>query len=806
LNDYGDDRKSKHELLSELASLRAEVARLRERADANAVVVTTGTAPGEPDVGLPSLMSAWADVDRFREQAERLDAALAAGGAGTFRWDIRTNDLTWDVSLDRLFGLEPGRTAQSIDQFVALVHPDDRAAVIDAVKRCRDVAADFEMEFRVVWPGDGSVHWLYDKGQTFLGDDGRPLYMTGACVDVTARHTSDRRLRELRMLVEQSPDFIGIAGPDLHAYYVNPAGRRLVGLSEEDVPRTKVIEYFPPGERERIEREVIPLLHRDGKWDGEVLFQHFRTGELFHMSWNVFLSRDERTGEIVNYCCVSRDITRQKQMEAELRAGEARSRALFEALPNLAWVNRPDGSVEYFNQKWTQYTGLSDHPSGAEWVDAWHPDDRARLLAVRNDAIAAGRPYQVDARLRRVDGVYRWHQCRVEPVHDVAGKRFAWLGTAADIDDLRAKQEQLTFAYEVAAAGAFEWDIVGNVNYWSPELEMLYGLEPGSFGGTYKHWRLLAHADDLPRVEDEARRSLETGSFVTDFRIVRKCDGVVRWVHARARVVRDEQTGQPLRMIGINVDITERKAAEDAVAAAREEAERASRAKDQFLAALSHELRTPLTPILMTAQLLEHDDSLSDSLREDMSMIRRNVELETRLIDDLLDLTRISRGKIELRRQRVDLHAVLREAANLCCGLHELATRRLKLVTDLAAADHVLSAADPTRMSQVFWNLLKNAVKFTPPGGTITVRTRNPQPAGGIEIEVTDTGVGIDPAVLPRIFDAFEQGGDHVTKRFGGLGLGLAICRALIRLHGGDVTATSAGRDRGATFAVRLPL
>jgi signal transduction histidine kinase/CheY-like chemotaxis protein len=233
---------------------------------------------------------------------------------------------------------------------------------------------------------------------------------------------------------------------------------------------------------------------------------------------------------------------------------------------------------------------------------------------------------------------------------------------------------------------------------------------------------------------------------------------------------------------------------------ARAEAEQANHAKDHFLAMLSHELRTPLTPVLLGTTLLEGNAELPQDVREQAQMIRRNVELEARLIDDLLDLTRIARGKLELNLTPTDVHGVLRRAVEICC-----AERAGDLVLELNAAQHHV-LGDAARLQQLFWNLVNNAVKFTPEGRPITIRSRNVGQANAIEIEVSDTGVGIEPKFLPKLFDAFEQGDATRARTFGGLGLGLAISKSLAEAHGGKVTADSAGRDAGATFTVRLPI
>jgi PAS domain S-box-containing protein len=278
-------------------------------------------------------------------------------------------------------------------------------------------------------------------------------------------------------------------------------------------------------------------------------------------------------------------------------------------------------------------------------------------------------------------------------------------------------------------------------------------------------------------------------------------------------VTRLSQGGGPAGWVIVLRDISERRRAEQERARrieeqmARAEAEATSRAKDRFLAVLSHELRTPLTPALALATALLDDPSTPAGLRPAFDAIRSSIELQTRLIDDLLDLNRLGRGLVRLDREAVDAHALVGQALGVCQG--DIRGKALGVRLDLAAAGHVVEA-DPTRLLQVFWNLIKNAVKFTPPGGTLEIRSWNaPGPNNGpgppsLILEVADTGVGIEPSFLPKVFDEFQQGETDPGRRLGGLGLGLAISRSVIEAHGGRITAASEGRGRGATFRVEL--
>jgi PAS domain S-box-containing protein len=271
-----------------------------------------------------------------------------------------------------------------------------------------------------------------------------------------------------------------------------------------------------------------------------------------------------------------------------------------------------------------------------------------------------------------------------------------------------------------------------------------------------------------------------------------------RWIRVFIYPLRDDD-GDIAEIAAKIEDVTDRIEAEEQLKQAKESAESANRAKDQFLAVLSHELRTPLSPVLTAIHLLDEDSRVSDDQHEMLELIRRNVELEARLIDDLLDLTRISNGKLRLNIETVDAHALIANVLEIVEA--ETEGKGVQLTLDLAAVDHFVPA-DSARLQQVLWNLLKNAMKFTPAGGCITVRTLNSDRL--LRVEVADTGIGIDPAVLPRIFNAFEQGEQSITRKFGGMGLGLAISKMLMELHGGSLTASSEGVGKGATFTVEI--
>ncbi len=252
--------------------------------------------------------------------------------------------------------------------------------------------------------------------------------------------------------------------------------------------------------------------------------------------------------------------------------------------------------------------------------------------------------------------------------------------------------------------------------------------------------------------------------------------------------------------MALSAGMAERRRAEEALQQQKAVIETANRTKDHFLAMLSHELRTPLTPVISTLEALETEPAQSEDAKTALAMIRRNIELETQLIDDLLDFTRIAKDKLQLRFAPIDAHLAISNVVEICRA--EANSKNLRVHLNLRANTHWV-AADAAKFQQIIWNLLKNAIKFTPEDGEIAISSSNPSPEV-LKISVRDTGVGVEPEVMQRIFDPFEQGNRSFERRFGGLGLGLAISKSLAQAHGGTLTAQSEGRSRGSTFLLSL--
>jgi PAS domain S-box-containing protein len=494
---------------------------------------------------------------------------------------------------------------------------------------------------------------------------------------------------------------------------------------------------------------------------------------------------------------------------AILGESEERFRVVADSAPVLIWILGTDRRATWFNRHWLNFTGRTlEEEVGEGWMDGLHPDDRKAFLEAFTEAFGLREYFRLECRMRRHDGQYRWLLSQGAPRHQ-GGEFAGFIGSCVDItanklaeESVRLSEFQLRLVTDHASVFLCQIDTEHRFRYVNRAYASRYGLEP-------KDVIDRPLSDVLGRGAYEVIRPNLDAAFAgarQDFEAELPYDALGRrWIHAVYEPQKSE-SGSVVGIVAVLSDVTGRRLAAMELERARDEALGASRAKDDFLAALSHELRTPLSPVLLLATDAAANRDLPQPVRDDFETVRKNIELEARLIDDLLDLTRITKGKMALEQQAVDIHVVIRDAI---ATIHEdLQAKRIELVMDLAGGRPIVKG-DPVRLQQVFWNVLKNAVKFTPLGGRITIVTTLSAKRDAFVTKVSDTGIGILPTDLDVIFDAFAQGepvegtGLH---RFGGLGLGLAISRKLVELHAGRITAASEGRNKGSTFTVEIPL
>lgn len=516
----------------------------------------------------------------------------------------------------------------------------------------------------------------------------------------------------------------------------------------------------------------------------------------------------------------SNDITERKQVEDALEETANRLRLATDAMRGFVYdYDMLTGQV-WRSEGMAQVVGYQPDEAAGDvgwWSSLAHPDEAAeRQQAV--DALATADTYSREYRVRHRNGHYIWVWDQATIHRDAAGRPVRMLGTTVDItqrkqaeEALRSSEERLARVVENIAEGVVTIAPDGRFTSINAAGEQILGVTRDQFIGvdnTRPPFRRLT-LDGEPRVDDPSIQKIAASgdSVFRHAYIIERADGTRVAIERNITAIRGGN-GVFLGAVATFSDITTRRQLEEArerllVAeqAARTEAEAANRAKDEFLSTLSHELRTPLTPILGFVEILRRGHLSPERIAHALDTIERSARIEARLVNDLLDVSRIVSGKLQLEMERADLPALAQMAVDAVQPA--AAARRLTLAAELdPAAGPVFG--DPDRLRQVIDNLLTNAIKFTPTGGRVDVRLM--ASSGEAVIVVADTGIGIAPEMVPHVFERFHQVDGSSTRTQGGLGLGLAIVKHLVEQHGGSVTAASPGVDRGATFTVRLPL
>ena len=507
---------------------------------------------------------------------------------------------------------------------------------------------------------------------------------------------------------------------------------------------------------------------------------------------------------------------------AALRASESRFRTLVEQSPVSTQIFSPDGRTVRVNRAWEELWGVTLEQLG-DYNILEDPQLEEKGIAPFIRRGFAGEPTAIPAilydpeetipGLTRHEDSRRWVSAVIYPVKDDGGRVREVVLMHDDItervraeEEVRRGAERLALALASARLGDWSWDAATDLVTMSERAAEIFGIPPEP-RMTWARVRELLRPEDRERARLAVERAIaERGDYDIEYRVVRP-NGAEVWVSARGRATYDA-AGRALGMLGVVQDVTERKRIEaelrgqtESAERARREAEEASRLKDEFLATLSHELRTPLTSILGWAKLLRSGDLEPEFAARAVDAIERNAVAQTRLINDLLDVSRIITGKLRLEARPVELARVVEAGVESVRPAADARGVSLDVHLDGGAGP---VSGDPDRLQQVVWNLLSNAIKFTPQGGSVRVRLARAD--GHAEVEVTDTGRGIAPEFLPHVFDRFRQADGRITREHGGLGLGLSIARHVVEMHGGTITAESAGEGRGATFRFRLPL
>ena len=518
--------------------------------------------------------------------------------------------------------------------------------------------------------------------------------------------------------------------------------------------------------------------------------------------------------------------------------------AIAEILPQLVWTADATGACDYVNLRWVEYTGMPAAAlTGDGWSTAIHPDDAEKTIERWRESVAGKAPYEVTYRLRRHDGAYRWHLVRGSLLRPGGHEIERWFGTCTDIHDQKRFEDSQRLLVESSRVLAASFDLAVTLptvatlmaNWFQGYCLIDLLGDAGLQRVAAAHWdpgkqalmdemRAFSPGDDRDSALWQAitLRQIEVCNTITDQHLrqalrsprheaVRRELGTTGFIiapliaggRARGALMIATTGGEPFDADDARPveELAYRMAIAVTNARAFTEALEANRLKDEFLAVVSHELRTPLNAMRGWMSLLRTARLSDEQQAHALDVIDRNIGVQTQLVEDLLDISRIVSGRMRLSVYPVDLEAVVTAAIDSVSPAAAAKGIRLQSALDVPTG---LVYGDPDRLQQIVWNLLSNAIKFTPRGGSVDVSVCCAE--GQAELTVTDTGQGIAPEFLPHVFDRFRQGDSTSTRSVGGLGLGLAIVRHLAELHGGTVAASSAGEGLGASFTVRLPV
>jgi PAS domain S-box-containing protein len=585
----------------------------------------------------------------------------------------------------------------------------------------------------------------------------------------------------------------------------NTAHFRLLGLSpDEATPSYELwMARMHPDDRTRVAELLAERIRIGGEFELE--FRVLGAGDT--PRWVEARGRVDREDSATRCQTVLLDIHERKRAEDVLRQNAALFATIIEQAPGGVYVVDGALRIQAVNSEalpvFSNVSPLLGRDLADAMVTLWGPVVGRQCVEIFRQTLDTGERY-VSPRFSElrvdigVEQAYEWETQRVtlpDGQHGVVCYFDNVTERERRAEALRASEERVRIATHATGVGIWEWNLRTNRVHWDAQLFEIYGMSPTADGTvSYEDWRDQVFPDDVADAESSLQATIRDRTRgVREFRIRRLCDAEVRVIQA-VETVRTDVHGNAAFVVGTNLDVTARKRDEQALLDA-------DRHKDEFLATLAHELRNPLAPVRNAVHVLQLHAETQPELRWAAGIIDRQVQQMTRLIDDLMDVSRISQGKLELRREHVALVSVVQNAIETSRPLLDAGGHALDVA--LPAAD-VIVHADPTRLAQVVSNLMNNAAKYTPSGGSISLRTAVEREV--VVIRVRDTGIGIPQESLPEIFGMFSQVQDALSRSNGGLGIGLFLVRRLIEMHGGTVEAFSDGIGAGSEFVVTLPI
>lgn len=714
-----------------------------------------------------------------------------------------------DVFNNRGFSQLLGYTSDQVSvgdfsSLISLMHPDDVQSMLQRSEEyfLNGAQGVLENEYRLR-DAQGEWRWFYSRDVPFLSRlDGTPTQMIGTARDITDRKQVEIANAQMAAIIRSSND--SIIGKTLEGIITswNPGAERIYGYTAEEAIGKSISLLIPPGEFDELPYILKTLRQGDRIENYETIRVH-KSGRSLNVSLTISPIQDS-TGKIIGASAISRDITEQKRAETALQKSEERFRTLITYSPVGVIQTDVDGECVFVNHRWSEITGLSEaEAQGLGWKNALHPEDRELVFGFWLATAFTETDLNLEYRFQHSNGKIAWVLGSAVALRNNAGEVTGFFGTITDMSERKAIEAQLTdreerFRQLAENINHVFWMIKSDFSemlYISPAYEVIWGRTCESMYANPLSFLDAVHPEDRERVVTERVTKMMSGHYNVEYRVIRP-DGTVRWVHSRAFPVVDED-GHIYRIAGISEDITDRKKAERQALELLVEKQKVQMLSD-FIANTSHELRTPLSTINTSVYLAQKQTNVT-SQKPYFEMIESRVWQLNRLIDQLHMMTKLDNSKA-LEIESIQVNQVI-ESIEASLG-HQAALKQLHIAHDLQPQLPAVQA-HYDYFHHAIENLLENAILYTPENGTIT--TRSFQSGDSIVIEVRDSGIGITPENIDRIFDRFYKVNAARTSNSSGAGLGLTMVKKIVELHHGTLEVESIP-SQGSIFRMVFPI
>ncbi|MDB5287786.1 MAG: hypothetical protein JWR05_2735 [Mucilaginibacter sp.] len=732
---------------------------------------------------------------KLAESEERSRFALESAQLGAWDLDPINRTIICDDRCKHLHGFLTNEMPTYQDM-LKHIHPADRKLIDKKIEEALkpETGGFFDCKFRIVSSEDKSLRWLRSKGKAYFDRNGNCIRFAGTTVDITAEILNKDEKQKLITLIDHTSDFVSLSDIDGNVRYVNAAGRQMMGLDSDNYARPNA-DYIMPGENGKLKNSINKTLHTEGRWSGDVMYRHFKTGEPIPVFANTMFIYDQ-AGEPQGRATIARDLRNEIASQQALVDSEHLLKNITSASPTALWMSDDTGMITYANQTWLDWTGQTfEKTLGTGWLECILPDDRQRTADKFFNDLKDRLPYKVDFRLRRENGDIRWCMATGNPQYNLDGKFTGYVGACMDVTEtikidtelqlknaeLNDQIRQFEFVTDFMPVQLWTAKPTGEIEYVNKQFLDFFGLSLQDLTGS--KWLEMIHPDDREGCLTKWAQSLNTKElYQYEFRVKDK-NGNYKWHLARALPFMNDSN--IVKWFGTNTDIDEQK--------------QMQRQKDDFLGIASHELKTPVTSIKAYAQVLGAMLSREGEEKKAEMVMKMDSQLNrlTNLIGDLLDVTKIHSGKLMFNKTWFDFNKVIQE--NIIDLQHT--TNKHILVMDFKEVGQIYS--DKDRIGQVITNLITNAVKYSPYTNRIIISTEKEHDE--ITVCVQDFGIGIADDKKDRVFEQFYRVSGNKQHTFPGLGLGLYISNEIIRREGGKMWVNSV-EGKGSTFCFLLPV